>query len=199
MLLKGAPVSARTLISTTLTGRLTLVGGSAFAAGGVAQLIHPQVHNESQVVGLAGHLILGFFIVGLTLTAPAFIALAQTAGSGAATKAAWAAASGTTALALVSTSSLIHGSDYPIFPPIAVVTNAAWLLGSIVLGVVLQRRRAVPTLVAVGLPLCWVAIIPLSHLGCGLIAGSYWMMVGYLLATDAIQRRQPQMAQPVQA
>jgi hypothetical protein len=82
---------------------------------------------------------------------------------------------------------------------VAVVTNAAWLFGSIVLAVVLQRRRAVPTLVAVGLPLCWVAIIPLSHLGGGLIAGAYWMMVGYLLTTDAIRRRQPYIATPVQA
>src|SRR5262252_4707764 len=96
-------------------------------------------------------------------------------------------------------SSLIHGSDYPIFVPVAIVTNAAWLLGSIVLGVILQRRRAVPALVAIGLPLSWIATIPLAHLGGGLISGSYWMMVGYLFASDAIQRRQPQTAAPVQA
>ena len=193
-------MSPRTFISNSLAGRLALVGGSAFAADGIVQLIHPQTHNESKVVGLAGHLNVAFFIAGMILTAPAFIALARTVTSRAATRASWAAAAGVTVLGVVSTSSLIHGSDYAIFIPVAIVTNAAWLLGAIVLGVVLQRRHAVPALVAIGLPLSWIATIPLAHLGGGLIAGSYWLMVGYLLATDAIERRQPQLATtPAQA
>jgi len=192
-------VSPRTYISNTLTGRLALVGGSAFAADGVLQLMHPQTQSESKVVGIAGHLNIAFFIAGMILTAPAFIALARTVTSRAGAQAAWAAAAGVTVLAVVSMSSLIHGSDYPIFVPVAIVTNAAWLLGSIVLGVILQRRRAVPALVAIGLPLSWIATIPLAHLGGGLISGSYWMMVGYLFASDAIRRRQPQTMTPVQA
>jgi hypothetical protein len=192
-------VSPRTVISNTLTGRLALVGGCAYAAAGVVQLIQPQTKSESKVVGLAGHLNLAFFIIGMILTAPAIIALARTVASGVAAKAAWAAAVATTALALTGVSSLIHGSDYPIFLPVAIVTNAAWLIGSIVLAVVLRRRRAVPALVAFGLPVCWIACIPLAHLGGGLIAGAYWLMVGYLLATEALDGRRPEVVAPVHA
>jgi len=192
-------VSPRTFISTTLTGRLAMAGGFAFAADGVVQLIQPQTQNESKVVGLAGHLNLAFFIAGMILTAPAFIALARTVASGVAAKAGWAAAAGTTVLALTGVSSLIHGSDYPIFVPVAIVTNVAWLGGSIVLAVVLRRRRAVPALVAFGLPVSWIATIPLAHLGGGLIAGAYWLMVGYLLATDALESRRPEVVAPAHA
>ena len=193
-------MSARTFITDTLAGRLALVAGSAFAAEGIVQLVHPQVQSESKVVGLAGHLNIAFGLVGMILIAPAFIALARTVSSRAATKAGWAAAAGTAALGLTSVTSLVHGSDYPIFLPVAAVTNVAWLGGSIVLAVILQRRHAVPALVAIGLPLSWVATIPLSHLGGGLIAGAYWLMVGYLLATDAIRRPERQAAvTPVQA
>jgi hypothetical protein len=176
-----------------------MVGGCAYAAAGVVQLIQPQTKSESKVVGLAGHLNLAFFMVGMILTAPAFIALARTVASGVAAKAAWAAAAATTALALTGVSSLIHGSDYPIFLPVAIVTNAAWLGGSIVLAVVLRRRRAVPALVAFGLPVSWIGCIPLAHLGGGLIAGAYWLMVGYLLVTDALDSRRPEVAAPVHA
>ena len=71
---------------------------------------------------------------------------------------------------------------------VAPVTNAAWLIGSIILAVSLKRAGRVPAAVAVGLPLAWVATIPLATVGGGVIAGAYYLAVGYLLASEAIER-----------
>jgi hypothetical protein len=76
------------------------------------------------------------------------------------------------------------------------VTNAAWLLGSIVLAVSLKRARTVPAAVAIGLPLTWVATIPLATSGGGVIAGAYYLTIGYLMASDAIERAGRAATQP---
>jgi hypothetical protein len=46
----------------------------------------------------------------------------------------------------------------------------------------------VPAAVAIGLPLAWVATIPLATFGGGVIAGAYYLATGYLLASGAIDR-----------
>ncbi len=53
-----------------------------------------------------------------------------------------------------------------------------------------------PAAVAVGLPLAWVATIPLATLGGGVLAGAYYLAIGYLLASDAIERAGHAAAQP---
>jgi hypothetical protein len=52
----------------------------------------------------------------------------------------------------------------------------------------------VPRWVHVGLPFVWVAGIPLGTLGGGLIAGAYWLAVGYLLADRSLETRRPAVA-----
>ena len=176
------------LITDKFAGRAAILAGIAFAAGGVTEIVHSQRHSESQVVGVAGHLVLLFFIVALLSAAPSFIALARRARSGAATKAALAAAAGTAVLGLTSIISLVIGHDLALFNVVAPVTNAAWLVGSIILAVSLKRAGTVPAAVAIGLPLTWVAAIPLASFGGGVIAGAYYLATGYLMAAGAIER-----------
>ena len=148
------------------------------------------------MVGAAGYLALSFFIVALLSIAPSFIALARRARSRVAAWAALAAAAGTTILGLTSITSIVNGHDLALFNVVAPVTNAAWLVGSIILAVSLKRAGRVPAAVAVGLPITWVATIPLATLGGGVLAGAYYLAIGYLLASDAIERAGRAAAQP---
>jgi hypothetical protein len=176
-------------ISDKLAGRAAMLAGAAATAGGVTQVVHSQRHSGNNVVGVAGYLTLSFFVVFLISVAPSFIALARRARPGHAAKAAAAAAAGTLVLGLTSITSLINGHDLGMFNVIAPLTNAAWLFGSIILAVSLKRAGKVSTAVAVGLPIAWVATIPLATVGGGVIAGAYYLAVGYLLVNDAIERR----------
>jgi hypothetical protein len=175
-------------ISTTAAGRAAMVAGCFLAADGVVQVLHSQRHAGSRVVGLAGNLNLAFFAIGLIAMAPALIALVRYGRSPIAEKAGLAAAAGVSLLALGCLSSIVNQHDLAIFPAIAGVANLAWLGGSIVLGVSLKRAGRVSTAVAVGLPVAWVVSIPLSTLGGGLISGAYFLVIGYLLVNQAIER-----------
>ena len=175
-------------ISNTLAGRAAMLGGAALAAGGITQIVHSQRHSGNSVVGVAGYLSLSFFVVALIAIAPSFIALARSARPGVAQKGAVAAAAGTAVLGLTSITSLVYGHDLGLFNVVAPVTNAAWFFGSIVLAVALKRAGKVSGWVAIGLPVAWVATIPLATLGGGVIAGAYFLAGGYLLAEDAIER-----------
>jgi hypothetical protein len=186
-------------ISNSFAGRAAMVAGAAFAAGGVTQLVHSQRHTGNNVVGVAGYLALSFFIVALISAAPSFVALARNARPGTATKAALAAAAGTTVLGLTSITSLINGNDLAMFNIVAPLTNAAWLFGSVILAVALWRARNVPAVVAVGLPIAWLGAIPAATLGGGLITGAYYLAIGYLLANDAISRALRSAMQPAGA
>jgi hypothetical protein len=185
-------------ISNSLAGRLAMTAGALFAADGVLQMLHPQ-HTGSQIVGVAGHLNIAFFLVGLILISPTFLVLARYARAGKAQKAARAAALGTFVLGVTCISSLVMGHDGVWFNAIAPLTNAAWLFGSIILAVSLKREGRVPTMVAVGLPVAWIATIPLATLGGGLISGAYFLTVGYLVAIDAIERSRTPLVQAARA
>jgi hypothetical protein len=170
-----------------------MLAGAAATAGGVTEIVHSQRHSGNNVVGVAGYMTLSFFVVFLISVAPSFIAVARSAQAGLAVKAAVAAAAGTLVLGLTSITSLINGHDLGMFNVIAPLTNAAWLFGSIIIAVSLKRAGRVSTAVAVGPSIAWVAAIPLSTVGGGVIAGAYYLAVGYLLVNDAIERR-PQVA-----
>jgi hypothetical protein len=182
-------------ITNKLAGRAALLGGAAFAAGGVTQIVHSQQNAGDRVVGVAGHLTLAFFVISLIGIAPSFIALARRARPGIAQKAALAAAAGTVVLGVTAFTSLVHGRDLALFIVVAPLTNAAWLFGSLILAVSLWRAGTVSRVVAAGLPLSWVAAIPLATVGGGVLAGAYFLWLGYLLADDAVAPA-PQPAHP---
>jgi len=186
-------------ISDKLAGRAAMLAGAAAAAGGVTEIVHSQRHSGNDVVGVAGYLTLSFFTVFLISVTPSFIALARRARSGLAAKAATAAGAGTLVLGLTSITSIVNGHDLGLFNVVAPVTNAAWLIGSIIIAVSLKRAGKVSTAVAVGLPIAWVATIPLATVGGGVIAGAYYLAIGYLLVNDAIERRPRVAPQPVSA
>ncbi len=175
-----------TFLDSPLTGPAAMVGGAAFAAEGVVQLVHNQRDTGSRVVGLAGHLNIGFFIIALIAIAPALAALGELAGSRWSRRIGLAAGISTAALGLTSISSFVHGSDMAIFIVVAPLTNLVWLGGSIVLAVMLARRHRAPRAVAIGLPLSWVCVLVLSTFGFGLVGGAYWLAVGCLLAGGAL-------------
>jgi hypothetical protein len=182
-------------ISDWFAGRAAMLAGAAAFAGGVTEIVHSQRHAGNSVVGVAGYLTLSFFTVFLISVAPRFLALARRARSGVAMKAAVAAAAGTLVLGLTSITSLVNGHDLGIFNVIAPVTNAAWLFGSIIIAVRLKRAGTVSTAVAVGLPIAWVATIPLATVGGGVLAGAYYLGVGYLLVNGALEHRSGVAAQ----
>jgi hypothetical protein len=186
-------------ISDKLAGRAAMLAGAAATAGGVTEIVHSQRHAGNNVVGVAGYLTLSFFTVFLISIAPSFIALARRGRSALAARAAVAAAGGTLVLGLTSITSLINGHDLGLFNVIAPLTNAAWLFGAITIAVSLKRAGRVSTAVAVGLPIAWVATIPLATLGGGVIAGAYYLAIGYLLVNDAIERRPRVAPQPAGA
>jgi hypothetical protein len=188
-----------TSISDKLAGRAAMLAGAAAIAGGVTEIVHSQRHSGNNVVGVAGYLTLSFFAVFLIAVAPSFIALARRARPRFAMKAALAAAAGTLVLGLTSIGSIVNGHDLGVFNVIAPLTNAAWLFGSIVLAVALRRTGKVSTVVAVGLPIAWVATIPLATVGGGVIAGAYYLAIGYLLVNEAIERRSRIAPEPATA
>jgi len=102
-------------------------------------------------------------------------------------------------LGLTSITSLAYGHDLGLFNVVAPLTNAAWLFGSVVLAVSLKRAEKVSGWVAVGLPVAWVATIPLATIGGGAIAGAYFLAVGYLLVNDAIERTSRPIVQTARA
>jgi len=172
-------------ISDQVAGKAAMVAGTAFAAEGVVQLVHPQ-NSGSNVVGVAGHLVISFFIVALIAMAPAIIALGRYARAGRAQKVATAVAASTTLLGLTSITSLAMGHDGVWFNVIAPVTNAVWLFGSIALAISLKRAGRVATAIAIGLPVAWFGTIPMATVGGGLISGAYFLTLGYLLTEDAL-------------
>jgi hypothetical protein len=151
------------------------------------------------VIGLAGHLVLSFFAVALISIAPSLIALARRARPGIAQKAGAVAAAGTLLLGLTCVTSVVNGRDLGVFTVIAPLTNAAWLFGSVIIAVLLKRAGTVPTVIAVGLPLTWVATVPLSTFGGGLIAGAYFLTSGYLLTNRSIERETDRIVEPARA
>ena len=82
-----------------------------------------------------------------------------------------------------------------MFNVIAPLTNGAWLFGSVIIAVSLKRAGTVRNAVAVGLPLAWVATIPLATLGGGVLSGAYYLAIGYLLATGTFHHT-PSAAPP---
>jgi CDP-diglyceride synthetase len=166
---------------TRLTTIAVAIGGIALAVGGVLQILHPHEGDQAVVDDASEYVTLATLVVALLGIAPGFQALARYARD---RRGAIAASAGTVLLALTCVTSLVNGEDLSVFAVIAPLTNAAWFFGSIALAVSLKRAGRVPRAIYVGLPLAWVATIPLSTLGGGLVAGAFWMAVAYMVASE---------------
>jgi hypothetical protein len=92
-------------------------------------------------------------------------------------------------LAITATTSNINGEDMSFFPVVATATNLLWLGGSIHLAVQLYKAGRVPRWVAIALPITQVFALPLAMVGGGIVAGGYWLAVGYLMQVGALENR----------
>lgn len=171
-------------LKSRLASPILMLSGAAFAGSGVVQIVHRQDTGED-VVGVAGHLMLALFAVGLIASAVGYLALGDRART---RKAANVIAVGVIGLGLASFTSVINGHDLVFFKVVAPITNAMWLFGSIALAVSLKRAGRVPRAVYIGLPLVWVAAIPLSIVGGGILAGAYWLAVAHMLSEGSLDR-----------
>jgi hypothetical protein len=128
-------------LNTRIASKAAIAAGAAYAAGGVVQIVHSQRGAGEDVVGVAGHLVIGFFALALILSAAGYLALGRLART---EKAAKVVATGVIALGITCLTSLINSHDLPFFVVVAPITNAMWLFGSIALAVSLKRAGRVP-------------------------------------------------------
>jgi hypothetical protein len=167
-----------------------LAAVSAVAAGAVwavSAVIHVTGgHNTGQKVeGFAGHATITLFTVALLLMAPAMLALGRHALSD---RGARIAIPGLVVLALTCIVSNVRGEDPSFFIVVAPITNLLWLVGSIVLAVSLHKANRIPRGLAIALPFMQVFALPLSAIGGSVVTGAFWIAIGYLMQTGALER-----------
>ncbi|MGE3234006.1 MAG: hypothetical protein AB7O78_09775, partial [Thermoleophilia bacterium] len=155
--------------------------------------------DHSTVTTPVQHAVLALLAGILILVAPATIALGRRTGTVLGRRAAAVAVAGQLALAATCTASNVNGADPGWFVVAAPLANLLWAGGWIALSVALWRSGAVPRGFAVGLPLCWIALLPLSSLGGALLAGGYWLTLGTLMAAGTLRRSQAHAARAAAA
>lgn len=169
-----------------LAALAAMAGGAAWVATGAIQLTGREELRTGQIETALEHTMLGLFSAALLLTAPAVIALGRRARS---PRLAYVAAGGQVLLAIAASVSNVVGHDPAFFLVAAPLANALWLLGAIGLAVSLRRAGEVSRFVAIGLPAVQVFALPLSVVGGPVVAGCYWLAVGYLLSVDGLGQR----------
>ena len=177
----------RSLVRDRVAGRIALLAGAVMAAAGAIHATRPDIQPDAVETALE-HTILILLAGLLVLTIPAVIALGRRAGTALGTRAAAVAVAGQVALAVTCTASNVNGGDPEWFVVAAPVSNLLWAGGWLVLGIALFRSGAVARWVAIGLPLTWIALLPLSQFGGGLLAGGYWLALGAAMAVGSLGR-----------
>jgi hypothetical protein len=175
------------LTSPRLAAAGALLAGAAFAAEGALQATG--LHwKENAVQTPLQHLTMALIAVALAAAVPAVASLGRLAGGRA--RHGWIGiAVGGLVVAGASTVSNIRGLDASWFPAAAIAANIVWIVGTLALAFALYRSRRVPRLVAIGVAVAYLGAIPFGSQGGGLVTGSYWLAVGYLLTLGALERR----------
>lgn len=184
----GGDTSARLdrrLTGPVTGGRLAMAYGAAALVMGAAQAVRPP-EDAVAAIDTPMRWLLALFAVSLLLVSPAHLALARFARGPLGGR---LAAVGTPLLAVGAMSSAVNGEDLAFFPAVAMVANALWLVGSVVLGVSLWRAGRAPRWVAVLLPVSMPVTLVLSQMGSGLLVGAFWVTLGALMATGHLDRR----------
>ena len=172
---------------TRVAAPAAMLGGALFAVTGALQATGLN-WKENAVESPLQHLTMALFAAGLVVVTPAAAMLADYAGSR--MRFGWLGlVVGPVAVAAASTVSNIRGVDASWFPAVAVAANVLWILGTFTLATGLWRARRVPRLLAIGLIVAYVGEIPFATQGGGLVAGGYWLAVGYLASLGTLERR----------
>lgn len=161
----------------------TVLGASvaaALALTAVLQLTHEQA-SESTTIGGTEHLMVAL----LSITLLALVPVIHGLGRLGARRLALVPIAAQIVLASLATVSNVRGEDPSFFAAVAAPANLAILGGWIALAVVLRRRGAIPTWIAVALPLAYVGMIPASQAGGGLVSASIWLALAAREASPA--------------
>lgn len=177
------------LVSDRVAGRIAVLAGAVMAGTGALYATRPDIQS-SAVETPVEHTVLVLLASILILVIPATVALGRRAGTVLGLRAAAVAVAGQVALAVTCTASNVNGGDPDWFIVAAPLSNLLWAGGWIALAVALWRTGAVARGFAVGLPLCWIALLPLSALGGALLAGGFWLTLGTLTAAGTLRRSQ---------
>jgi hypothetical protein len=161
-----------------------VAAGAVWAASAVLQVSGGRDTGE-KVEGFTGHAIISLLTVALLLMAPAMLALGRHALSDLGAR---IAVPGLVILGLTCVVSNVRGEDPSFFVVVAPITNLLWLAGSIVLAVSLYKANRIPRGLAIALPFMQVFALPLSAIGGSLVTGAFWIAVGYLMQTGALER-----------
>ncbi|BBF98866.1 MULTISPECIES: hypothetical protein [Pseudonocardia] len=164
----------RSLVVTAATAAV------AEAVVGVLQLTRSD--SGAGVHDARVHAVLTLFALALLAAAPLWWRL------GVLTGARWAGGTlvaGNLLLAFGTTVSNVNGSDPAFFGPLAVVANAAVLVGLLGLAIAARRGRTLPGPLALLLPVYLIGLVPLSQLGGNLLRGAVLAAVLLALSTAA--------------
>jgi hypothetical protein len=182
------------LKNTRLAALGATVAGIALAVTGVIEVTDTQ-SAANATVGIE-HVSLGAFSLALLALALPITYVGRLAG---ARRAATIAIVGQVLLALLCVTSNINGKDLGIFPAVAAPTNLMLFGGWAAIAIALRRRAGLSRALAVSLPASWIAALVLAAVGGGLVAGAYWMAVGYLMASDSLPIQSPSAPEPARA
>ena len=175
------------LFPDRIAGRVAMLAGAVMAGTGALYATRPDIKTDT-VSTPVEHTILVLLASILILCIPGTVALGRRAGTALGARGAAVAVSGQGALAITGTASNINRGDPEWFIIAAPLSNLLWGGGWIAIAVALWRTGAVARGFAVGLPLCWIALLPLSALGGALLAGGYWLALGTLMAAGTLRR-----------
>ena len=186
------------LLPDRIAGRIAVLAGAVMAGTGALYTTRPdleprrgRVHRRAHRPGAPGE--------HPDPRDPGHVALGRRAGTVLGRRAAAVAVTGQVALAITATCSNVNGGDPDWFIVAAPLSNLLWVGGWIALAVALWRSGAVARGFAVGLPLCWIALLPLSSFGGALLAGGYWLALGTLMAAGTLRRSEAHAARTAAA
>ncbi len=146
------------------------VAAAALALTAALQLTHEQ-SGESTTIGGTEHLLVAL----LSVTLLALVPVIRRLGDLGAPRLVLLPITGQVVLAALATVSNVRGEDPSFFAAVAGPANLAILGGWVALAVTLRRRGAIPTWMAVALPLAYIGMIPASQAGGGFIAALLWL------------------------
>ncbi|MGD9572157.1 MAG: hypothetical protein AB7V62_09750 [Thermoleophilia bacterium] len=169
-------------------GRWAVLTGALMAASGAIHATRPDLHAD-KVERPVEHAILVLLAGLLVLAIPPVLALGRRSGTTLGRRASMVAVTGQVALAITCTVSNVNGGDPDWFIIAAPLSNLLWAGGWIALAVALGRSGTVQRWIAIGLPLTWIALLPGSSLGGGLLAGGFWIALGTLMVTGGLAPR----------
>lgn len=160
------------------------VASAALALTAVLQLTHEQ-SGESTTIGATEHVLVAL----LSVTLLALVPVIHRLGKLGAAKVARVPIVAQVVLAALATVSNVNGEDPSFFAAVAAPANLAILGGWVALAVVLRRRGAIPTWIAVALPLAYIGMIPASQAGGGFVSALIWLAFAVREASPAWSSR----------